>query len=435
VLRIELRRSAALWTGLLVLVIGLGMFYFGRAPWNKGSSAWFIEWTSLARWQRFQLTLMWPFALAAGAWQGRRDRRSKMDELLGTVPMPLTRRVLSPVGAMCIGLTGAYLVMFGVGAVRVLGNAEYHHLGWLPIAVVGLLSLIAAALLGMGLGRVFPYLLTAPVLAVVSLAGLIVLQGTPEDGSVLSGLVTQAQSLLSPSLIAVHDAFTTVAPRVNLLQAMWFVALAATGFGLLTATGRRGRALALIPAVAAAAIALPFLPTRQAEAYVQDADAAALVCAPGTPRVCVTRAHQASLDALVTPAREALTQLARLPYGPNAVEEDTATWTLVRRAQPLETVLLNFDYDSIRNIRVTILAGPDLWCRVEWETNLSIQATRTVVVSWFDGELRPLPGSQSYRTEIMQQAEALWQSLRQLPAAEQAARVAQLRKQTSSCPS
>jgi hypothetical protein len=75
-LLIELRRSAALWTGVLTLGLALGLYYGFSGPWSKGADAWTAEWTNLARWLRYHLTLLWPVALAAGAWQGRRDHRS-----------------------------------------------------------------------------------------------------------------------------------------------------------------------------------------------------------------------------------------------------------------------------------------------------------------------------------------------------------------------
>jgi hypothetical protein len=70
-------------------------------------------------------------------------------------------------------------------------------------------------------------------------------------------------------------------------------------------------------------VVLPLFPNDKAGVFSTDADAVAVVCADGLPRVCVTRIHQDSLRTLLGPAREALALLAKIPNAPTAVEEDT----------------------------------------------------------------------------------------------------------------
>jgi hypothetical protein len=427
-LRIELRRSVALWTGLLAILIALGFFFFLPGQWVHGNGAWTLQWTTLAWWQRWQLVMLWPLALGAGAWQGRRDHRSAMDELLTSTPRPARHRVLPPVGAMTTVLTSAYVVIFAVGAVQVAGNTGYQHLSWLPIAIVGVVSMVAAVLLGMGIGRVLPSLLTAPVVAVISMAALVVLQIGAEDDTIFSGLVTYRQSLLSPALGGIHDAFTTLSTRVSLLQGLWFLALAVTGYLLL---GRGAKVIALVPLIVGAAIALPLLPSAKSEAMVTDTEATALVCAQGEPRVCVSRAHQQSLESFTVTAREALAQLAKLPNAPTAAEEDVEQWS-PRKAvrQRPGVVVVDFDEFLRRTDKhLPLLLGPDPICE-SYEDTIDIYVARTVVMAWFTGELKSL---YKYTPEAVDLAKPEWRALQAMPAAEQPARVAALRNQ--GCPS
>lgn len=432
-LRIELRRSAALWSGLLIVAMGLLLFLSLPGPWTKGTGAWTEEWTTLARWQRWQLVVVWPLALAAGAWQGRRDQRARTGELMATMPRPQIQRVLPPAIAMVIGATAAYLVFFAVGAVQVTGNSAYHHLSWLPIAGVGMLSMIAAVLLGMGIGRVMPFVLTAPISGFAALAGLIYLQIQADHEYLYADGRTSALSVLSPTIQDLHEAFTTVAPNVNLLQALWFTAIAVTGLALSVAVGRRARLIALVPVVVGAAIALPLMPTSRAEAYVPDADATAMVCTPDAPRICVSRVHQDELDQIVGPARAGLADLtAKLGDAPRELHEDLR-WLNTRGPAPqplpgVETFHLD-DRDFRRDVRFGVILGPDRLC----DTYDPMTAPKRIAMAaWFSGELRQI--FPDYSGDVsLDKARNLWESLRELPPAEQAARVTEWRESTTRC--
>ena len=82
ILGIELRRSAALGSALGLLVVGvLGLFFAEGIGFATG-------WMQLAMTQRLYLVLLWPLALAAGAWQARREHRSDVAELFASTPRP-----------------------------------------------------------------------------------------------------------------------------------------------------------------------------------------------------------------------------------------------------------------------------------------------------------------------------------------------------------
>ncbi|MBP2324654.1 hypothetical protein JOF56_005039 [Kibdelosporangium banguiense] len=438
-LLIELRRSAALWTGGLTLVLALVLLYGFPGPWAKGAEDWTEEWTNLARWLRYHLMLLWPVALAAGAWQGRRDHRSKMDELLATVPRPAVLRVLPPVLAMCIGLVGAYLVLFLVGAVQVIGNTSFNDFGWVPILLVGFLSLIAGALVGMGIGRVLPFVLTAPVLGVAGLVAMVVTSiGSPGTGSNIAGSVSQQVALLGPALENARNAFDTIATMVSVLQMVWFVALGLTGFALFALSGfsgRQARLLAPLPVIVGAAIVLPLLPSRPDQVVIRDTEAVALVCAPGAPRVCVSRLHEDQLDELATPAREVLAALARLPAPqPTSVVESMRSRNISGPPGDLSPDVIYAqldDFEFTADSRRTMLAGPEQNCpESDYAADM---ARRAVIASWFDGELAGVRKSRPMPPDVAARAESLWQSLRSLPADQQAARVAGLRAQAYRC--
>ena len=109
ILRIELRRSVALWAGLLIAAVGVFVLFASNPPYRS--------WMELVIVQRDIMQLTWPLALAAGAWQARRERASRVEELIATTPRPRRWRVLPIAAAMAIAAVAAYLVMLA-GAAR-----------------------------------------------------------------------------------------------------------------------------------------------------------------------------------------------------------------------------------------------------------------------------------------------------------------------------
>src|SRR5262252_3223507 len=212
ILRIELRRSLALWAGLLIAAVGVFVLFASNPPYRS--------WLELAVFQRDTMQLTWPLALAAGAWQGTRERRSRVAELLATTPRPRRRRVL-PVAAAT-----AYLVMLA-GASGHLWNFEvYLSPGTVPIIATGALAMIAAVWLGQALGSLLPSPLTAPMLVVAGFALLAVLPPLLWDPDRRPGTM-----LLFPQLQGPRGGgylVQTFSARANLSQALWLAALAAT---------------------------------------------------------------------------------------------------------------------------------------------------------------------------------------------------------------
>jgi len=425
ILRTELRRSSAPVLGIGLMVFSLGLIYSLTGPWIHGTAPWNEQWTGLAHWTRYLTLFLWPLVLGIGAWQGLRDRRSRVTELFATTPMAPWRRLLPTAGALAVALTAAYLVLLLVGGVQVAANASYFHLKWLPVAGVMVLALVGITLLGFGIGRLLPSLITPPVLAVAALAAQIAVlqQGWP--------------MLLTPAFTEQDiSAFTTVSVPVSLTQALWFTGIGATGFLLALAVRARTRVAALLPVALAAAVSVPILSSMDSPAEA-DADAMALVCDDDGPRVCVRHVHADHLAAITGPAREALALLEKLPSPPTSVIEYPFTDDF--RSPSPDVAPLLFYAEPVTDpewVKLTLLAGagtPSCIHTSDWDVVTNRLAARIVAASWFTGKLAPVPSSLAVWEAAEDDIRAAWRELRSLPADEQTARVAAYRDAALDC--
>ncbi|MEU8253816.1 hypothetical protein AB0C06_06060 [Micromonospora inaquosa] len=444
ILRIELRRSAALGIALLLLVLGAVLllsstrFFAGR-------------WMQLAVLARSTLVVLLPLALAGGAWLGRRDARYRVNELFASTVRPRWQRVVPTAGALAVSVVAAYLLIFLVAVGWVVPTAGYFPGATIVVTAVGVPALVAAAWLGMAAGRAVPRVITAPVLAVV---GFVLVGLVPEWASAPGTGAEIGQPRAEPAGVLLLPAFTglddfqTIATRVSLLQALWLVSLAATGLLLLGAVRRRAVAFAVLPALLGVAVALPLLPAGGARgAAVVDPVAIELVCDNDGPQVCVTRAHAALLPDVVGPARQALAMMAaKLPNAPiRAVQTQQVTYwaRLTSDAAPprhsADTVV--FDTPTINWVGRADLSGdyflPSL-LDAAWRQECGDQSVRgdvyrarTVATAWLTGQLpAPHPGSDPAETARLESA---YQALVSLPEVEQRRRVAAAREGALEC--
>jgi hypothetical protein len=448
VLHIELRRSIASWLGAIFLVLTLGLCYGLTGPWGKGSGAWLAQWASLAQWQRYFLDFTWPAVFALGAWQGSRQRRSTMDELLSATPRPAWQRAAVLAGAAAITLTLASLVFFAIGAVQVARSTGYFTLGWLPTLLVGILAVAAGVVAGMGIGHLLPYLVTPPLVGVLGFGLMIAAQWTP------SSPVPVRVQLFSPVLPGAATAFVTVAGSVHIGQALLFAGLAASGFLVSVVRGVRARIASVLPLALGVALALAVLPGRPATAYPADPGAVALVCDDHGPRVCVTRAHQNLLATLAGPGRQALARLAVLPGAPTTVIEipDSGSQYVPLLPRPGDTVQVDLNDHETRYWGFSRLDPATL----EWSMLLGAGTepcatvlppgagpdadllARVIAASWlFDGGARPVladdPALASRGPGFAQEADAAEVALLSLPRPEQVRRVAAVRQAGLTC--
>ncbi|MEW2401443.1 hypothetical protein [Streptomyces sp. NPDC046862] len=447
VLRIELKRSVAPWAGAVVLTSALAFLYLVNAGWWTGTAAWTAQWTPLALWTRGLLFYLWPMAVGFGALQGLRDHRSKMSELLTTTPRPAWHRAATLAGTTATTLASAFALLVLVGGVQVLAHTEYTHLGWLPISLVGALSLVAGAVLGMGVGRALPSALTPPALAIAAFAFTALMQmslGRTQTDTAMGVATTEPNrlSLLSPAVEEARDALVTLSAPVHLGQTIWLLGMAATGFALLVAVTPRTRLLALAPVLAGAAIALLVLPSDPRRMYVVDEAAAEPVC---DGPVCVTRTQEGRLTDLAGPGKEALRLLHGALGGqaPVSVRENAAVQpegSMPRWSR--KTVLLDFDDDLVAAAKgekltwALIAKGMVPGCSpVGWSGTGAEDVAQSVAAAWVLGDFRSLPSAQSpnIRREIDTQARAEWKKFRALPRDKQLARINAMRTAAFSC--
>ncbi|RZU54068.1 hypothetical protein EV385_6005 [Krasilnikovia cinnamomea] len=424
VLRIELRRSVAFGAVLTLLLGGAVLLYAAPQRWSAG-------WMALAMTQRQYLVLLWPSALAAGAWQARREHRANVAELFASTARPPALRALPVLGALAIAAAGGYLAAAAVAVPWIIDTASYLPAASFAVAAVGVVSLVAAAWLGLALGRLLPSPFTAPAAAVAGMGLLLTIPALFRDREWLTMLFSPMYGM------GQYTDYQTVDGRVSAAQAIWLAALAVAG-GLLVAAGnRRARLVALLPLALGAGLGLLVIP-RGADFPRNPVDPAAqeLVCRPGTPRVCVSRVHEALLPEVVPLAQRALTTLAKLPDAPTSAQEDLTTYFGDPPPPPgpdIVPIPVHFGSDG------HLAAGDDVLRRILngfVGLNYSCPGGHDTpviraAVSWLTG--REPVAEPEEPAEYHPRAVTLWQGLRRLPEAEAAARVAAVRKAAMTC--
>ncbi|MGW7533981.1 hypothetical protein [Amycolatopsis sp. NPDC054798] len=428
--RIELRRTVAPWVPVAMLAVSLGLLLFSRGQWSDGSAAWNETWLTAVRWPRYLLVLMWPIIVGAAAIQGMRDVRAGVSELLQSTPRPAGQRATTLVAAVGFTAAAGYLVLVAVGVGQVVAKDGLFTTAWVSQLVLGVLSVLAGVALGLGLGRLLPYPITAPALAVLALIGGFFAQVSGVNGGAPNAVV-----LLGIGQVQPHGPFDLPRPAVEIGQLSWLLGLTAAGVVLLLASSVRTKVLALLPVAAGLAVALPLFPAASENNYVLDKTAVALVC---DGPVCVTRLHQDWLSTVAGPGKEALRRLEKLPQHPVRVEEPTEPFrnTKVGPRDPSRVLLQQDDY-ALQNksgpgLTATLLRGAGtLPCHASsygGERNDREDAARWVMAQWLIGSYSPPP-----RAEFQTWAAPAWAALKAAPEAEQTARIAAARQLELSC--
>ncbi|MFF6995078.1 hypothetical protein ACFY93_08985 [Streptomyces sp. NPDC008313] len=265
-LRVEAVRGFAPWAGLALLA---------ALAWPLAATAdqWQGSWgETTSRLSGAAGLVGVPFALAAGAWQGGRDRRLRMTELRASAARTPLVQVLTAALPLAGWLAAAYAL---AAAGALIACAPYASAGTPALTVFagGALTLGASALLGHAAGRVASWRLTAPALAV---CGYVVLGLGNVSRSGLRALVPSSLRLVGDHRLPVW--------WFPLMSALWVCALAAAAV-LAVAASRRSTAL--LPAAAAVGAALLLVHTGDG-ALRDNPLAHRQVCDDSTaPRVCV----------------------------------------------------------------------------------------------------------------------------------------------------
>jgi hypothetical protein len=438
ILGIELRRSATLWA----VLVSFPLAAFAPGEVGRGLMV-------LAGDQRQLLSLSVPLALGIGAWQARRDRRARMEELLATTPRPRWRRVLPTAVAVAVGAVVGCWGVFAAFAAPAAFYGGYQAVAALPVVAVTSLFLLAAAWSGQAIGSLVPWVLTPPLLVVAGFVAILWPEFAAEDGGALPRTM-----LLLPVLPPGPGYLGAYTAATHLAQGLWALAVAGAMLVLLGATGGR-RLVAIAPLVVGLVAVVPLLPREPVDTYSIDAGATAPVCTTDTPRVCVIRVHHLSLDGMREPARRALEVLAaRLPDDrtPTSVVEVVQDPASGRTHPSPRPDVLHADlhtvgwYDGMGRIAVSdrdvlwnlLLGAGTLPCpnAAPWPSaeRQRHETARLVAAAWLLDE-EPQGLSQAWwgwlpGPEVTASALA---TLRALPPAEQRARVAELRAAELTC--
>ncbi|ROO58714.1 hypothetical protein EDC02_0481 [Micromonospora sp. Llam0] len=452
IMKTELRRSAVPGIALLLLVVG--------AVFTLTSTEFFAgRWTQLALYSRGSLLLLIPLALAGGAWLGRRDRRSRVGELFATTVRPRWQRILPLTVGFAATMVVVYLLAAAVGAIWVAPTAAYLSPTVFGMIAVGALGMVAASWLGMAAGRAVPRIVTAPVLAVVGFAVVALLPDfvsmSGYDANFVKARPDPSALLLTPAFPGGLDDLQTLPASVSALQAMWLAALSGTALLLIGAARRSVLAVAVLPAVLGAAVAVPLLPTGgYYGAAVVDPAAAELVCDDDGPPVCVRKVHAALLPDLVGPVREVLAlAAAKLPNPPVRAEETARMDAYAAPEQPAvrhDADTLVFRFPSITSsgkvdlsdgdFRTDLLAS--VWsqeCRdsggatgqVAYAVDYAPFQPEAVATAWLTGG--PPQPQDWWRPQDQQKIDAAHQALTALPADQQRQLVGQARAAALVC--
>ncbi|GAA2511940.1 hypothetical protein [Winogradskya humida] len=426
ILGIELRRSAAIGTALTVAVIGSVLLFFAEGIYFSDG------WLQLAMTQRLYLALLWPLALAAGAWQARREGRANVGELFASTPRPRVQRTAPTLGVMTVAVVVGYLLMGLAGGLWIIGTARYLPVAVFAVTAVGLLSLIAAVWLGMAAGRLMPWLVTAPLMGVAGLALLLSLPGATRPRGWLALVFSPIYEMNMP------DAFQDVPGRASASQAIWLAALAATAVMLLVSSSWRLRVAALLPVILGATLAIGVMPHgKRVVIGATDPASKELVCAQGEPGVCVGRVHSGLLSEVTSPAREGLAVLAKLPGAPTQVHEDTTTF--LPDAYPTwhdDVVLLRVETGpdghllNSKAVQVEVVSGA-FSSPPQCEKPASYADTMAAAF-WLMGQ-EPKADLLVAAPEEIDEVATVWQGLQALPAAEAQSQLQALRKAALTC--
>ncbi|WP_250004903.1 hypothetical protein [Actinoplanes sp. M2I2] len=414
----------------MVALVGIVALYVNPGQWSTG-------WMSLALTARSYTVLLWPLALAVGAEQGRREHRTNVTELFATTPRSRARRMLPLLIAIAATTSLAYVLILVAGAVSLLSPSRYFPTDFLVISAVGALSLVAAAWLGLGIGRLVPTPATAPLLAV---AGAVFVTYTAIVdplwlGAVLSPMYGTMQNYL----------YQTIDARVSAAFCIWMAALALTGAVLLVADTRWLRAAAPLPALIGICLAVAIVPRDRAalEAPI-DPSAAALVCTDDAPTICVSRVHAGVLGELTPLARQGLAVLNRLPGTPAEVHEDIKPYGAWRTPAPAETqvVLLEVTVDEhgelaypdsvvpmvVGSLGVTLQGLCD-------HRHLGVERAAAYYLLGREpvSAVGVIPGVTGESPGANRSAVALWQELQTLPEEQALARIAAVRQAKADC--
>jgi hypothetical protein len=433
-LRIELRRSTALWAGVLFLVSGTGMLWLT----SSGGTRWRDNSTSAVLELRVPLAYVWALVVGLAVLQGMRDSRSHVTELFSATPRPGRVR-LGVLASAVAGVVAVAAVLLCAGlVVLVAGGGGFVSAGFVPLMATVVLAFASSVLFGLAVGRLLPHPLTVPVALVATFtaaatAGQALEASSPDDR--ISRL-----ALLTPAFDPPSSDLVTTSTSVDIGQMVWFTGLGGTAFLLLVARTHRGRLAALVPAGLAVVLAVSILPTRFSDVLVTDSLASKPVC---DGQVCLSRVHENHLPAVAAVGKEVLAKLAVLPDPPTEVREDTSAMAHLTAPQRNAKIVYLRAQDSSRllavppdRLRLELLAGAGVpTCSTPNSVSADESVVRYLTAGYFNGGLAELASDPHlWRDDRLRpELETAWRALRGHSAQEQLNRIAKARRMLLAC--
>ncbi|WP_435055330.1 hypothetical protein [Micromonospora aurantiaca (nom. illeg.)] len=430
--RIELRRSNAPAVAVLLLAVGA----LGTASMY---SFWQGQWLRLGYVHASDVFFLMPLALGGGAVLGRRDRRTRAEELMNSTGRPRWQRALPAMAALGVAVAAAHLLVLAASAAVVASGGAHLGVRGLAGPLIDVLVLVGAAWVGVAVGRLWSSPLLPPLLAA---AGLVAQEGTAMLGGTGSRLTNASLMISWPP----DTPWETLSDRLLLSRLVLGAGLVLAG--LLLAAGRSwltraGAAASLAGGVAG--LLLIGVPG-PAGIWQLDAEARRYVCADGTPQVCVTAVNAHLLPEVTTEARRGLHALAKLPNAPTRAVElrldtigsnDSEQW---HRPEPTPGTVqfhLEVDPDTGRAADVAeriAMGGGTRWSGCGRSGD---DIAPAIVAAWLlDTETVRLWDSWTgyrYADEQQEEIRAGARQLRALPEPEQLRRVTALRDAAARC--
>ncbi|MFD4676066.1 hypothetical protein ACFWNN_40515 [Lentzea sp. NPDC058450] len=433
-LRIELRRSTALWAGLVVLVSSVGMLWLVTSP----SALWPGNSTSAVLQLRLPIAYVWALVVGLATLQGMRDSRAGVTELFASTSRPSWKRLGTLAGSVAgVVAVAAALLCAGL-VVKVALGGGFVSIGFVPLALTVVLALTSSTLLGLAIGRLLPHPLTVPVALVATF--MLATTGGRAVEARSPGDEISPLALLTPVMDPPGSDLVTTSTSVDLGQLAWFTGLGVTAFLLFVARTHVGRLAALVPAGLTLALALSIMPAKYSDVLVSDSIASKLVC---DSTVCVGQVHADDLPKVAEAGKAALAKLAVLPDAPKEVHEDTSAMAhlVATQRSPRTVYLKTTGYPraltmTSDEIRLELLAGAGVApCAEPYSFNTYEGTVRYITAGYFNGELarlasEPLMWNNDRLRADMDQA---WQQFRAQPANEQLNRITEVRQMLLRC--
>lgn len=278
--------------------------------WLNGSSDWGTRWNELGAVVRSMTIVLGPACLMAGLWQGGRDRRDGVGELVASTRRPALARTSASIAALTAVGTVGVLLGWASAAWTMLIVPSFGT--W---AAVGYLAGVPATVfayvaLGFAVGRSVPWRVAAPLAGLVAYVVLGYFAFSSPGSEVLSGagFLGGAQGL--------EFGVGRLVASVGLLTLLGLIAVGLAGRDRGPAASRRWAGLAAVGVTALVAAAPSAVAAAGEELVRPPAADQPLVCTTdGGPRVCVFEEDQHTLATAVAQARPVLARLEPVPGG------------------------------------------------------------------------------------------------------------------------